>query len=68
MREHREMTGKEYAVQRWNYSRRNWDTEDITYSLASAIAAERTLQDGMVPKTRVVERHVVTKRSKWVAV
>lgn len=68
MREHRETSGKEYAVQRWNYGRRNWDTEDITFSLATALAAESTLVGGGMYRTRVVERHVKTRRSKWVAV
>lgn len=64
-RTRREQTGVEYAVQVWNYGRRNWDTEDITYSLVEAVQAEAALHRAAFPKVRLVKRHVVTKRSKW---
>lgn len=67
-RTRREQTGVEYAVQVWNYGRRNWDTEDITYSLVEAVQAEQALDRAGFPKVRLVKRHVTTKRTKWVGV
>jgi hypothetical protein len=68
MRARRETKGVEYAVQVWNYGRRNWDTEDITYSLVEAVNAETALRRAGFPKVRVAKRHVTTQRSKWVEV